>query len=303
MPTIEVDHLRKRYGGLTAVDDVSFAVQEGEIFGILGPNGAGKTTTVECLAGLRTPDGGAVRVLGLDPARDRDELHQSVGVQLQEAGLPDKLQVREALELFASFYREHADIGALLERLGLAERADARYKKLSGGQKQRLAIALALVGRPRVVILDELTTGLDPHARRGVWDLVEGIRADGVTVLLVTHFMEEAERLCDRLALIDRGRVVAVDTPAGLASRAGAARMRFRPSAPLDDADLLALPEVAEVARHGAQIELSGTADLVQAVTSLLARRQIIAGDLRIEQSTLDDAFVTLTGRADARED
>ena len=303
MPTIEVDHLHKRYGRLTAVDDVSFAVREGEIFGILGPNGAGKTTTVECLAGLRTPDGGAVRVLGLDPARHQDELHQSVGVQLQEAGLPDKLQVREALELFASFYREHADIDALLERLGLAERAHARYKKLSGGQKQRLAIALALVGRPRVVILDELTTGLDPHARRGVWDLVEGIRADGVTVLLVTHFMEEAERLCDRLALIDRGRVVAVDTPAGLASRAGAARMRFRPSAPLDDADLLALPEVAEVARHGAQIEVTGTADLVQAVTSLLARRQIIAGELRIEQSTLDDAFVTLTGRADARED
>jgi len=305
MPTIEVTHLHKRYGGLTAVQDVSFAVEEGEIFGVLGPNGAGKTTTVECLAGLRTPDGGAVRVLGLDPARerDRDELHQSVGVQLQEAGLPDKLQVREALELFASFHREHADIDALLERLGLAERAGARYKKLSGGQKQRLAIALALVGRPRVVILDELTTGLDPHARRGVWDLIEGIRADGVTVLLVTHFMEEAERLCDRLALIDRGRVVAVDTPAGLASRAGAGRMRFRPSAPLDDADLLALAEVTAVARHGAQIEVTGTAQLVQAVTSLLARRQIIAADLRIEQATLDDAFVTLTGRAQARDD
>jgi len=297
MPTIEVSNLYKRYGKLTAVDDVSFAVEEGEIFGILGPNGAGKTTTVECLAGLRTPDGGAVRVLGLDPASDQDELHQSVGVQLQEAGLPDKLQVREALALFASFHRRHADIDALLERLGLAERADARYKKLSGGQKQRLAIALALVGRPRVVILDELTTGLDPHARRGVWDLVEGIRADGVTVLLVTHFMEEAERLCDRLALIDRGRVVAVDTPAGLASRAGAGWMRFRPSAPLDDAALLALPEVTAVDRHGAQIEVTGTADLVQAVTSLLARCQIIAADLRIEQATLDDAFVTLTGR------
>jgi len=301
MPTIEVSHLHKRYGKLTAVDDVSFAVEEGEVFGILGPNGAGKTTTVECLAGLRTPDGGTVRVLGLDPGRDQDELHQSVGVQLQEAGLPDKLKVREALELFASFYRRHADIDALLERLGLAERADARYKKLSGGQKQRLAIALALVGLPRVVILDELTTGLDPHARRGVWDLVEGIRADGVTVLLVTHFMEEAERLCDRLALIDHGRVVAVDTPAGLASRAGAGRMRFRPSAPLEDADLLALPEVTSVDRHGAQIEVTGTADLVQAVTTLLARRQIIAADLRIEQTTLDDAFVTLTGRADAR--
>jgi ABC-2 type transport system ATP-binding protein len=300
MPTIEVSHLHKRYGRLTAVDDVSFAVEEGEIFGVLGPNGAGKTTTVECLAGLRVPDGGQVRVLGLDPARDQEELHQTVGVQLQEAGLPDKLGVREALALFASFYRRHADIDGLLDRLGLADRAEARYKKLSGGQKQRLAIALALVGRPRVVILDELTTGLDPHARRGVWDLVEGIRADGVTVLLVTHFMEEAERLCDRLALIDRGRLVAVDTPAGLASRAGATqRMRFKPSAPIDDADLLALPEVTAVARRGAQVEVAGTADLVQAVTSLLARRQTIAADLRIEQATLDDAFVTLTGRAD----
>jgi len=302
MPVIEVDRLHKRYGPLTAVDDVSFAVEQGEIFGILGPNGAGKTTTVECLAGLRAPDGGTVRVLGLDPGRDQAELHQAVGVQLQEAGLPDKLEVREALELFASFHRRRADIDGLLDRLGLADRAGARYKKLSGGQKQRLAIALALVGRPRVVILDELTTGLDPHARRGVWDLVEGIRDDGVTVLLVTHFMEEAERLCDRLALIDRGRVVAVDTPAGLASRGGAAqRMRFRPSAPLDDADLLALPEVTAIARHGAQVEVTGAADLVQAVTTLLARRQIIAAELRIEQTTLDDAFVTLTGRADER--
>jgi ABC-2 type transport system ATP-binding protein len=301
MSTIEVSRLHKRYGRLVAVDDVSFAVEEGEIFGVLGPNGAGKTTTVECLAGLRLPDGGSVRVLGLDPARDQEELHQCVGVQLQEAGLPDKLGAREALALFASFYRRHADIDELLDRLGLADRADARYKKLSGGQKQRLAIALALVGRPRVVILDELTTGLDPHARRGVWELIEGIRADGVTVLLVTHFMEEAERLCDRLALIDRGRVVAVDSPAGLASRADAGqRMRFKPSAPLDDADLLALPEVTAVDRHGAQIEVAGTADLVQAVTSLLARRQIIAADLRIEQATLDDAFVTLTGRAGA---
>ncbi len=299
MPTIEVTNLHKRYGRLTAVDDVSFAVEQGEIFGILGPNGAGKTTTVECLAGLRTPDGGTVRVLGLDPARDVDELHQKVGVQLQEAGLPDKLEAREALELFASFYRQHADVDELLDRLGLADRAGARYKKLSGGQKQRLAIALALVGRPRVVILDELTTGLDPHARRDVWDLVDGIRADGVTVLLVTHFMEEAERLCDRLALIDHGRVVAIDTPAGLASRAGdSQRMRFLPSAPIDDADLLALPEVTAVAHHGAQLEVSGSADLVQAVTSLLARRQIIAGQLRIDQTTLDDAFVTLTGHS-----
>jgi ABC-2 type transport system ATP-binding protein len=296
MPVIEVSNLHKRYGQVTAVDDVSFSVEPGEIFGILGPNGAGKTTTVECISGLRAPDGGCVRVLGRDPIADRDELHQVVGVQLQEAGLPDKLEVREVMELFASFYRDPADIDELLRRLGLTEKAKARYKKLSGGQKQRLAIALALIGNPQVIVLDELTTGLDPHARRETWGLVESVRDAGVTVLLVTHFMEEAERLCDRLALIDHGRVVAVDTPTGLTERTGGGqRMRFRPSEPLADAELLALPEVDSVTRHGTQIELAGDAHLVQAVTTLLARRQIIADGLRIEQTTLDDAFVTLT--------
>jgi ABC-2 type transport system ATP-binding protein len=217
-------------------------------------------------------------------------------VQLQEAGLPDKLKVREVMELFASFYRDPADVDELLRRLGLTEKAEARYKKLSGGQKQRLAIALALIGNPQVIVLDELTTGLDPHARRETWGLVEHVRDTGVTVLLVTHFMEEAERLCDRLALIDHGRVVAVDTPAGLAERTGGGqRMRFRPSEPVEDAELLALPEVDSVTRHGTQIELSGNARLVQDVTGLLARRQIIADGLRIEQASLDDAFVTLT--------
>jgi ABC-2 type transport system ATP-binding protein len=295
MPVIEVERLHKEYGRVTAVDEVSFAVERGEVFGILGPNGAGKTTTVECISGLRAPDGGAVRVLGLDPVADRDELRQRVGVQLQEAGLPDKLKVREVMELFASFYRDAAEVGPLLARLGLADKAEARYKKLSGGQKQRLAIALALVGRPEVVVLDELTTGLDPHARRETWDLVGQVRDAGVTVLLVTHFMEEAERLCDRLALIDRGRVVALDTPAGLAERTGGQRMRFRPSTPIEDEDLLALPAVETLARHGGQIELTGGAQLVQAVTSLLARRQIVADGLRIEQTTLDDAFISLT--------
>jgi ABC-2 type transport system ATP-binding protein len=296
MPVIEVERLHKQYGQVTAVDEVSFAVERGEIFGILGPNGAGKTTTVECISGLRAPDGGTVRVLGLDPTGDRDEVRQRVGVQLQEAGLPDKLQVHETMKLFASFYRDPAEIDPLLARLGLADKAQARYKKLSGGQKQRLAIALALVGRPEVVVLDELTTGLDPHARRETWELVEQVRDAGVTVLLVTHFMEEAERLCDRLALIDHGRVVAVDTPAGLAERSGSQRMRFRPSEQLEESELLALPEVDSVTRHGAQLELTGGAELVQAVTSLLARRQIIALGLRIEQSSLDDAFISLTG-------
>ncbi|SFE53992.1 ABC-2 type transport system ATP-binding protein [Actinacidiphila alni] len=299
MTVIEVDHLHKRYGDLVAVDDVSFTVGEGEIFGILGPNGAGKTTTVECLSGLRSADRGSVRVLGLDPRADREALRQVLGVQLQESGLPDRITVREALDLFASFYARPVPAAPLMDRLGLTEKAGARYKQLSGGQKQRLAIALAMIGGPRAVILDELTTGLDPHARRTTWDLVEGIRDEGVTVVLVTHFMAEAERLCDRVALIDSGRVVAVDTPAALAASAGQTqRMRFRPSAPLDEAALRALPEVVSVVRRGPQVEISGTGNLVQAVTSLLARRQIIAADLRVEQTTLDDAFVALTGHS-----
>ena len=212
-PVIDVRHLYKRYGDTVAVDDVSFSVQPGEIFGILGPNGAGKTTTVECVEGLRAPDGGTISVLGLDPRRDRAELTQRVGVQLQDSQLPDRLRVAEALELYSAFYRTPADWRSLLEVLGLAAKARTPYGKLSGGQKQRLSIALALVGNPEVAVLDELTTGLDPQARRDTWELIEGVRDRGVTIVLVTHFMEEAERLCDRVALIDTGRVVAVDTP------------------------------------------------------------------------------------------
>ena len=210
---IEVQHLHKSYGATVAVDDVSFTVQQDEIFGILGPNGAGKTTTAECIEGLRTPDRGTIRVLGLDPRRDRAELTQRLGVQLQDSQLPDRLRVAEALRLYSSFYRDPADWHALTDALGLAGQSKTMFGKLSGGQKQRLSIALALVGSPQVAVLDELTTGLDPQARRDTWALIEGVRSRGVTIVLVTHFMEEAERLCDRVALIDAGRVVAVDTP------------------------------------------------------------------------------------------
>ena len=221
MPVIEVSGLHKEYGPKVAVDDVSFTVEAGEIFGILGPNGAGKTTTVESVVGLRKPDRGRIRVLGLDPQRDHDELRELVGVQLQHSELPDKLRVTEALDLYASFYRQPANAGELIDRLGLGDRRDVGYGKLSGGQKQRLSVALALIGTPKVAVLDELTTGLDPAARREVWGLISEIRDSGVTILLVTHFMEEAERLCDRVAVIDNGRVIATDTPSGLASRAG----------------------------------------------------------------------------------
>lgn len=225
MPLIEVTDLRKRYGSRVAVDGVSFAVERGEIFGILGTNGAGKTTTVECLQGLRRADAGEISVLGLDPATDRAALTRRVGVQLQESQLPPKLRVREALELFASFYPDPADIDVLLDRLDLRDHARSYFGKLSGGQKQRVSIALALVGNPELAILDELTTGLDPHARRETWRLVEGVRAAGVTVLLVTHFMDEAERLCDRVAIFDAGRVVATGTPAELRATAGASTL------------------------------------------------------------------------------
>ncbi|MEU0287284.1 ABC transporter ATP-binding protein [Streptomyces sp. NPDC006147] len=296
MSVIDVTDLRKAYGGRTAVDGVSFTVEEGEIFGILGPNGAGKTTTVECVEGLRVPDAGRVRVTGLDPVADHDRVTRILGAQLQQSELQPRLTVREALELYASFHPRPADWRPLAERLGLTAKLDARFGKLSGGQKQRLFIALALVGNPRIVVLDELTTGLDPRARRDTWELIEDVRAGGVTVLLVTHFMEEAQRLCDRIAVIDKGRVAALDTPAGLIRRsAGATVISFTPSAPLDDTDLNALPGLASVARRDGRITLSGTDDTVNAVLTLLARSRVTAHQLRVTDATLDDAFLDLT--------
>jgi ABC-2 type transport system ATP-binding protein len=299
MAIIAVENLHKRYGDTVAVDDVSFAVEEGEIFGILGPNGAGKTTTVESVTGLRRPDRGSITVLGLDPRRDRAELRQRVGVQLQQSRLQDKITVSEALALYSSYYRRPAEWRELLDGLGLADQRHTRYGRLSGGQQQRLSIALALVGSPTVAVLDELTTGLDPQARRDTWDLIEQVRVSGVTIVLVTHFMDEAERLCDRLALIDSGRVAALDTPAGLIARAGREqRVRFTPSAPLDDRLLTDLDEVTSVRRSGGQVTVTGTGDLLHALTSVLARNRVVAHDLRIEQASLDDAFVALTGRS-----
>ncbi|MET9828429.1 ABC transporter ATP-binding protein [Streptomyces sp. NPDC006385] len=297
MSVIEVTDLRKSYGPRAVVDGVSFAVEEGEIFGILGPNGAGKTTTVECVEGLRVPDAGKVRVTGLDPVADHDRVSQVLGAQLQEGRLQEKLTVREALQLYASFYPNPADWRPLAERLGLTDRLDARFGKLSGGQKQRLFIALALVGNPRIVVLDELTTGLDPRARRDTWQLVEDVRAGGVTVLLVTHFMEEAQRLCDRIAVIDKGRIAALDTPAGLIRRsAGATVITFTPSAPLDEEELSTLPALASVTHKDGRITLAGSDETVNAVITLLARHRVTAHQLRVSDATLDDAFLDLTG-------
>jgi ABC-2 type transport system ATP-binding protein len=299
MAVIEVANLHKRYGQQVAVDDVSFTVERGEIFGILGPNGAGKTTTVECVEGLRTADSGSISILGLDPRRDESELRRRVGVQLQKSELPEKMRVGEAMELFASFYPDPADGDKLLDDLGLTAKRKTPFSKLSGGQQQRLAIALALLGNPEIAFLDELTTGLDPQARRDTWELIEGIRQRGVTVVLVTHFMEEAERLCDRLALVDAGRVVAIDTPAGLVARVdgGGQRLRFRPSVAFEDRLLTDLPEVTEVAHTASQVVVTGQGNLLQVVSAALASRNVVALDLRVEQTNLEDAFVALTGR------
>ena len=297
---IEVRNLRKTYGDTVAVDDISFTVAEGEIFGILGPNGAGKSTTVECVEGLRKPDHGAISVLGLDPRRDRAEVTQLLGAQLQASQLPAKLRVAEALDLYSSFYRVPAEWRGLLEVLGLADKGKTPFGKLSGGQKQRLSIALALAGAPRIAVLDELTTGLDPQARRDTWELIEGIRDRGVTVVLVSHFMEEAERLCDRVALIDQGRVVELDTPAALTERVAVAqRIQFRPSAPVADALLTDLPEVSSIVRKGDLVVVTGTGNVLNAVISVLARHQIVAQQLRVDQANLEDAYLELTGRVE----
>ena len=296
MPIIEVANLVKTYDDVDVVDGVSFSVEAGEIFGIVGPNGAGKTTTVECVEGLRRPDGGSIQVLDLDPIRDRYEVTQRLGAQLQESRLQDKIKVGEALELYASFYRDPADWHELLDRLGLQDKVDSKYAKLSGGQKQRLAIALALVGSPEIAILDELTTGLDPQARRSTWDTIEETRTGGVTVVLVTHFMEEAERLCDRIMVIDHGRVVAIDSPSGLIREIGSEqRLTFRPSEPLDDDVFADLPEVTTIGHSGSHVVITGTSNVVQAVTALLAGLGVVAEELRVEQTSLEDAYLELT--------
>lgn len=297
MAVIEIEDLRKVYGGRAVVDGLSLSVEEGEILGILGRNGAGKTTTVECAIGVRTPDGGRVRVLGVDPIAERSRVRQVVGVQLQHAYVHMSLTVRELVRLYRSFYHQGLDPDPLIERLGLGEVRDTRSQDLSGGQLQRLNIALALVGRPQVAVLDELTTGLDSGARRGMWRLIEEMREDGITIVLVTHFMEEAERLCDRIAVIDEGRVAALDTPRGLIEAAGGADgITFRVHGPFDTALLEHLPGVDDVTTDGRSVQVSGRGDLVRVVTTTLLQHSVPATDFRTTTATLDDAFLQITG-------
>ncbi len=291
---IEISHLNKRYGSTVAVDDVSLSVMKGEIFGIIGPNGAGKTTTVECISGLRKPDSGKISVLGMSPLTDRDKISRVLGVQLQESALPPRVRVGEAVELFSYFYPSPMDVDELLELLGIEKLKKSIFKSLSGGEKQRLSIALALVGNPQIAILDELTTGLDPEARRETWDLIDSVRKKGVTVVLVTHFMDEAERLCDRLAMIYNGRVVALDSPEAVAERSGGKRIRFTLSSPLDDAALMTIPGVVNVERKEKYITVNGTGDLAANVIYALAAMGIKVSDIEATGGNLDEAFVSL---------
>jgi ABC-2 type transport system ATP-binding protein len=296
---VEVRDLIKRYSNLLAVDEISFEVYEGEIFGMVGPNGAGKTTTIECIEGLRRPDSGSIQVLGMDPRQDGYTLREQIGIQLQESALPDRIKVWEAMEMFATFYPKTVDWNALLEQLGLIEKRKSAFIKLSGGQKQRLFIALALINDPEVVFLDELTTGLDPKARRAIWDLVLDIRDRGKTVFLTTHFMEEAERLCNRVAIVDQGKIVALDTPSNLIRSLGSEyRVVFSVREKLDKGMFEKISSVTNFDQVDDQVMIRGKEEgLLSGIVNALEAGGVKFRDLRTEQPTLEDVFLTITGK------
>ena len=299
-PVIRVNTIRKTYGRVVALDGISFEVEQAEIFGLIGPNGAGKTTTMECVEGLRAPDGGTISVLGIDPLRDAYTLRERIGIQLQEAQLQKRIKVRESIALWASLYRAPVNGDRLLEQLGLHEKRDTWFMNLSGGQKQRLCIALALINDPEVVFLDELTTGLDPQARRAIWDLVRGIRHREKTVFLTTHLMEEAERLCDRVAIIDSGRIVDVGTPAALVRRHCPERTVVLSLGDVASvAPLNSIPDVDSVTCEGRCVSIRGRRDdLVSQVIACVAEHRIAVADFRTDLPTLEDVFLKLTGHA-----
>jgi ABC-2 type transport system ATP-binding protein len=295
---IAVENLVKTYGSLRAVDGVSFEVYENEIFGVVGPNGAGKTTMVECLEGLRVPSSGSIRVLELNPKADGYRLRQLIGIQLQEGKFPDKIKSREALELFASLYPHSLPAMSLLEKVGLLDKAGSYYDNLSGGQKQRLSIALALVNDPQVIFFDELTTGLDPQARRAMWGLVSSIREAGKTVVLVTHFMEEAERLCDRVAIVDRGRIIALDTPPNLIRSLNSG---WKVNFSMDDSKVLTqLKNIDKcqltVSNQDITIQCSDGRS-VGDIIRILEDNNCNFRDFTVSKPTLEDVFLSLTGK------
>ncbi len=296
---IEVQNLVKQYSGVRVVDGISFSVRRGEVFGMLGPNGAGKTTTIECIEGIRQPDQGNIQVLGLDPRRDGFRLREQIGIQFQSSALPDRIKVWEALDLFASFYKKSVDWRPLLVKMELDEKQNAYLSRLSGGQKQRVYIALALVNDPEIVFLDELTTGLDPQSRRAMWDLVREIQSQGRTIFLTTHFMEEAERLCDRVAIVDHGKIVALDSPHHLIDSLGdESRVVFELERPMDQAQVSSLPGVTRVEKIGEQVVVYGKKDgLIGKVANALEVARIPYNNIRYEQPNLEDVFLKLTGK------
>ncbi|HJP58822.1 MAG TPA: ABC transporter ATP-binding protein [Gemmatimonadaceae bacterium] len=300
-PVIRVSSIRKTYGRTVAVEDVSFDVNDGEIFGLIGPNGAGKTTTMECVEGIRRANAGSITVLGLDPIRDVYALQERIGVQLQQAQLQKRIKVREAMHLWASLYKKPIAVGdRLLEQLGLEEKRNAWFMTLSGGQKQRLFIALALINDPEVVFLDELTTGLDPQARRKIWDLVRDIRARGKTVFLTTHLMEEAERLCDRVAIIDRGRIIDIDQPQRLVDKYCPERSVTVATADAHATESLSrIPGSELVTQNDSRYTIRGAGDrLVTDVIRCLSENHITVTDFRTESPNLEDVFLKLTGHS-----
>jgi ABC-2 type transport system ATP-binding protein len=298
-PIIQVDNLRKVYGPTVAVDDVSFDVRQGEIFGMVGTNGAGKTTTIECIEALRQQDSGSVKVMGVDPQKDTNLIRRKVGVQLQESHLQPRIKVWEVLDLFASFYELPLDWEKLLDQLGLTEKRNAAFANLSGGQKQRLQIALALINDPELVFFDELTTGLDPQARHAMWDLIRSVRDGGKTIFLTTHFMDEAERLCDRVAIMDKGKIIALDTPENLIRSLGVeSRIIFTLKESPDMKFLDRLAGVTQVEQNGDRILVQGKGDmLIVDVVTALGREKVHFRDLHTEQPDLEDVFLSLTGR------
>ncbi|MGA7885136.1 MAG: ABC transporter ATP-binding protein [Acidobacteriaceae bacterium] len=297
---IQVHSIRKTYGATVAVSDISFEVREGEIFGLIGPNGAGKTTTMECVEGLRRPDRGTIFILGLDPRRDIYRLQNHIGVQLQQAQLQKRIKVWEAVDLWASLYPKTVNGDRLLEQLGLDGKRNAWFMDLSGGQKQRLFIALALINDPEVVFLDELTTGLDPQARRAIWDLVRAIRDRGKTVLMTTHLMEEAERLCDRVAIVEQGRIIDIGSPAELVRRHCPERtVILATESARAEEQLRSLSSLQTVTRRESQFTLQGLGDdFVTEVIQCLSEHRIRVTDFRTILPTLEDVFLKLTGHS-----
>ena len=298
MALITVSGLTKSYGSRQVLHGIDLNVDEGEILGVLGPNGSGKTTAVECIGGLRDRDGGSVSVAGMDPATDPLALREMLGMQLQQCRLPNKMRVAEALDLYSAFYADPRPAGELLERFGLSAHAHQPFGKLSGGQQQRLSIALALIGRPRIAFLDELTTGLDPAARREIWEYLRLLRDDGVTMLLVTHFMEEAAYLCDRVAILEGGRIVASGTPDAIATATGGQETSFAADDAIDPDTLRSLPGVASVDLDRGRVVVRGDADSPQAVLAALASNGVTARQLRVTAPSLDDAYLSLTASA-----